>query len=650
MIIVLLADGFEEIEALLPVDMLRRAGRDVKTVGIKNKTVVGSHGITVIADAETSEIDLSMVDMAVFPGGMPGATNLDASPFSDEVIRAVVRNGGRLAAICAAPLVFGRRGLLDGKMATCFPGFEKELRGAIISTKAVVTDGMITTANGMPAAYKFAEELVRLTDKEKADEIKEKTEETEEEASPSPEMDEEAAEITATVTEALTSFNVKAKVSLLASGPRIYLFEITPAKGVKAQSIVRLFDDIKLFLGREGVRMLAPLPGKPAIGLEVPKGKASPVMLSELLCDKALMAASPTTVPIGRGVAGEPIFVDITKLPHLLIGGATGMGKGVLASSIIVSLAKRCDPSELKMILIDPKKVEYTSYSALPHLACPVIQTAGGAVAALKWAAEEMERRYDLLSSASVRRIDDYNARVREGEKGEILPKIVIIIDELSDLMLWARQEIEAPIMSIAQKARAAGIHIIIGTQRPTADVITGVIKANIPSRAACRVCSSVDSRTILEAVGAEKLLNSGDMLFLRPGAVVPERIQGAFISDRDILAAVDGLSEKLGAPSYLFTPTEAPVSTETFTEDGEEEEESIFRDECFIEALNVAVKNGKISTSLLQRKLSIGYSKAAKYIDYMEEIGFVSESCGSKPRDVLATEEQLREFLKEHE
>jgi len=646
MIIVLLADGFEEIEALMPVDLLRRAGHDVKTVGISSKTVTGSHGISVIADAEPSEIDLDKVKLAVFPGGMPGSLNLDASPYTDEVIRAVVKNGGRLAAICAAPLVFGRRGLLDGKSATCFEGFEKELRGAYISRKAVVTDGMITTANGMVSAYLFADELVRLmtpvsmpNDSVESTVIEEPVIE-----------DEEAARLAALIHDALDNFGIKARVKLNASGPRVYQFALYPAKGVKVNQITNLFNDIQLNLGVEGMRMEAPIPGKSAIGIEVPKSSPELTLLSELLSSPELEGKTPTTVPIGRSVTGEPVFADVARLPHLIVGGATGMGKGVLMNSMILSLAKRCDPSELKMILIDPKRVEYGIFSKLPHLFCHVIGDIAETVGALRWAVSEMERRYDLLERLEVRNLDAYNDKVKGAPAlGETLPRIVIFIDELNDVMLMARADVECLIMSIAQKARAAGIHLIIGTQRPTVDVLTGVIKANIPSRIACKVSSYVDSKTILEQAGAEKLLGRGDMLFMYAGSPRAARIQGAFISDADIKSAVDRLVSIHGEPTLTEIPAIQPRRESAFDEE-ESETGSILSDKLFLEAVYLSVRSGKISTSLIQRKLRIGYSRAAMFLDYMEEFGFISESNGSKPREVLITEEELKEYLKNHE
>ena len=648
MIIVLLADGFEEIEALTPVDMLRRAGHDVKTVGIQDRTVTGSHGISVIADAIPSEIDLSTVELAVFPGGMPGATNLDASPYTDEVIRAVVKNGGRLAAICAAPLVFGRRGLLHGRTATCFAGFEKELCGAIISKRAVVTDGMFTTANGMTAAYAFSEELVRLCEDDKKGAREEltlidpiKLSEVEDVTA-----DPDAIKLGSDILDTLANLGVKCKIQLLGCGPRFYQYAITPGKGVKVNNILNLFSDIQLCLGVEGMRMEAPIPGKTAIGLEIPKKKPEVVMLEKLWEEKELIDASNTTVPIGKAVDGTPVFADIKKLPHVIIGGATGMGKSVIAHGMITTLVKRSDPKELKLILIDPKRVEYSWYSKLPHLLCPVITDISKTVSALRWACDEMERRYALLSDAEARNIDAYNEKVKANEfNGSPLPRIIIFIDELSDLMMQARNDTENTILSISQKARAAGIHLVIGTQRPSVDVITGVIKANIPSRISCKVATYNDSRTLLEHAGAEKLLNNGDMLYIPAGAPKAIRVQGAYISDANAEKVALEASEKYGAPEFTEIP-DYPISPSRPQDFDDDEEDDILCDEQFLEAVYIAVKQGKVSTSLLQRKLSIGYARAATYIDYMEDLGFISESNGSKPRDVLITMDELNERL----
>lgn len=681
MIAVLLAEGFEEIEALAPVDVLRRASLDVKTVGISEKHVTGSHGITVTADLTADEVDIDGIDAVILPGGMPGALNLDASPFVDRVVSSVMKKGGRVAAICAAPLVLGRRGFLRGRLATCFPGFEGELVGASFCADNVVTDGNITTANGMTSALQFADELARLLS---APQVK-KSLQCEEKKAAEPQkatdygfadysgyktpsstllkryLPEDAAKraeeeknYTDAINEVFALFKVKASVTHIERGPRLTRYEIVPEKGVKVTSVTRLFNDIALSLGVEGMRMQAPIPGKSAIGIEIPNKTSEPVLLGDLMDDEEFSSGSSTLFALGKDVVGKPRYADITKLPHLIVAGATGMGKSVCINSILVSLLYKARPDELKLILIDPKKVEFSAFSGIPHLLLPVITDAKEAAGALTWAVEEMERRYDLMEALNVRKLDSYNERVRENpELGSLMPRIVIVIDELSDIMLTVKNPAEDLIMSLAQKARAAGIHLIIGTQRPTVDVLTGVIKANIPSRISFKLASHIDSRTVLDQTGAEKLLPMGDMLYTSVTEPKAVRIQGAFVSDGEVSSVIKFLKEQsLNAPysktilDEVNEKAKSIKSKQSRDESDEDGEDSYLNDEKFLCAVDISLDAGKISTSLLQRKLSIGYGKAAKFIDIMQELGIASEPCGQKPREVLITKDEWNATL----
>ncbi len=457
----------------------------------------------------------------------------------------------------------------------------------------------------------------------------------------------------------LNDFRVKASIKGVDRGPRITRYEIVPATGVKVSSIMNLQDDIQLRLAAEGIRMEAPIPGKSAIGFELPNRKPSTVRLRSLLeTEEFNSAKSKTFVCIGKDVAGCPVFGDIAKMPHMLIAGATGMGKSVCINSLMISMLYKAKPDEVKFIMIDPKKVEFTMYNGIPHLLIPVVADPKQAAGALMWAVEQMEKRYELIEKARVRNIEMYNEKVaNDPSLGEPLPKIVIVIDEFADLMLQVRDPVEGLVMSIAQKARAAGIHLVIGTQRPSVDVITGVIKANIPSRISCKVMSNTDSRTVLDQKGAEDLLDKGDMLFFPSGKPKPVRVQGAFVSDGEVEEIMEFIKSQGGDGNYDSEVMEEIArnaqkcnkkgSDDRDDNDGDgEDNQGFLNDQKFLDAVNVAVTTGKISTSLLQRKLSIGYGKAAKYVDIMEDMGIVSESNGQKARDVLMSRDEWHEKL----
>ena len=433
--------------------------------------------------------------------------------------------------------------------------------------------------------------------------------------------------------ETLHSFQVSAMVVDVTKGPSVTRFEVQPAPGVKVSKITSLADDIKLALAAKDIRIEAPIPGKHAIGIEVPNLKSKPVLLYDIIADKKFQDnPSPLTVALGLDIAGEAIVTDLKKMPHGLIAGATGSGKSVCINSIIVSLLYKAAPDEVKLMLIDPKMVELLPYNNLPHLIAPVITDVKKATAALIWAVNEMERRYELFSQNGVRDIQRYNA-VRAKE--ERLPYIVIIIDELADLMMVSAQDVEESICRIAQKARACGIHLLLATQRPSVDVITGLIKANIPTRIAFAVSSQADSRTILDMSGAERLLGKGDMLFHENGAPKPVRVQGTYISDEEIEAVVSFVKQQRDV-RYEIKTDDLVRAHDHFEQD----------DELFAEACYFVIEQGAASASLLQRRFRIGYNRAARLIDMMESYGIVSEASGSKPRNVLMTLEQFEQTV----
>lgn len=427
--------------------------------------------------------------------------------------------------------------------------------------------------------------------------------------------------------DAFYHFNVPAKVENVVVGPSVTRFELSVEKGVKVSRITNLQDDIKMALAAKDIRIEAPIPGTSLVGVEVPNVETRNVNLSEVLFSKKMkFAESKLTVALGARINNEPMIMDLAKMPHGLIAGATGSGKSVCINSILVSLLYRNNPNELKLLLIDPKMVELAPYNDLPHLIAPVITDVKAATESLKWVVEEMERRYKIFADIHVRNITAYNQKVSYVER---LPKIVIVIDELADLMMMSPQDVEHAIARIAQKARAAGIHMILATQRPSVNVITGLIKANVPTRIAFMVSSAVDSRTIIDSGGAEKLLGNGDMLYLGNGMNKPIRIQGNFVSDEEIDAVVQYVKTQ-GEPNYLFQEKELLKKVSETP-----------KDELFNEICDFMIDEGHISTSQIQRRFQIGYNRAARIIDQLEEMGYVSGQNGSKPRAVLITEKQ---------
>ncbi|MBA4494394.1 DNA translocase FtsK [Paenactinomyces guangxiensis] len=440
-----------------------------------------------------------------------------------------------------------------------------------------------------------------------------------------------------TLVRTLSSFGVQAKVTAIHRGPTVTRYEIQPEIGVKVSRIVNLADDIALALAAKDIRIEAPIPGKSAVGIEVPNAEIAMVGLRDVLeSTQYQQETSKLSIALGKDISGEPIVANLAKMPHLLVAGATGSGKSVCINGIISSLLYKARPDEVKLMMIDPKMVELNIYNGIPHLLAPVVTEPRKAAVALKKVVAEMEKRYELFAKNGARDIERYNQIVAEQKEGSLLPLpyIVVIVDELADLMMVAPSDVEDAICRLAQMARAAGIHLIIATQRPSVDVITGVIKANIPSRIAFAVSSQADSRTILDMGGADKLLGRGDMLYLPVGASKPVRIQGAFLSDEEVEAVV----------KFVKTQQEPEYNEEMIPSAGESPSMEDIHDELYPQAVQLVLEAKTASVSLIQRRLRVGYTRAARLIDLMESNGIVGPYEGSKPREVLITPEQFEE------
>ena len=438
----------------------------------------------------------------------------------------------------------------------------------------------------------------------------------------------------------LQSFNVDAKVVQVRRGPSVTRYELHPSPGVKVSKIVNLSDDLALSLATSSVRIEAPIPGKAAVGIEVPNREILPVFLREVIESHEFSEfGSNLSFALGKDITGKCVVTDIGKMPHLLVAGATGSGKSVCINTLITSLIYKSSPDDVKMILIDPKVVELSIYNGIPHLLIPVVTDPKKAASALYWAVNEMTQRYKTFAENNVRNIDGYNNLVRTKGIGEKMPKIVIIIDELADLMMVSPRDVEDSICRLSQMARAAGLHLVIATQRPSVDVITGVIKANIPSRISFAVSSQTDSRTILDMGGAEKLLGRGDMLFLPIGSNKPTRIQGAFITEEEVSAVVEFLKESFKT-NYNEEAIEEIEKLKPESNSVDEEEDVLLN-----EAIKIAVEYGQASASMLQRRLRIGFNRAARLIESMEIKGVVGPQEGSKPRQVLISKEDISDM-----
>ncbi|MGQ9922204.1 MAG: DNA translocase FtsK [Desulfobacca sp.] len=436
----------------------------------------------------------------------------------------------------------------------------------------------------------------------------------------------------------LMHFGVEGKVVAIRPGPVITMIEFEPALGVKISKVTGLADDLALALKALSIRIVAPVPGKAVIGIEVPNPKRQLVTLREVLAHEVYhKSPSRLTIALGKDITGQPVVADLAKMPHLLIAGATGTGKSVGLNSMIISILYKATPEEVRFLMVDPKRIELSTYEGIPHLLHPVVTNPKVATTALRWAVDEMERRYSLLSDLEVRNIENYNQKLIKEQKVysddeeepqlRLLPYIVIIIDELADLMLVSSRETEEYLIRLAQKSRAAGIHLILATQRPSVDVITGLIKANFPTRISFQVSSKVDSRTILDTVGAERLLGLGDMLFIPPGTSRLKRIHGAYISEEEVKRVVE----------YLKTQQEPVFEAGILAmqEEERQEEEMGDKDEKYAEAIEIVAETRQASISMLQRRLRIGYNRAARIIEMMEKEGLVGPSDGIKPREV---------------
>ena len=443
----------------------------------------------------------------------------------------------------------------------------------------------------------------------------------------------------------LHSFGVSAKVENVSVGPAITRYELKPAEGVRVSKIANLADDIALNLAAETLRIEAPIPGKQAVGIEVPNKEKQAVHLREVLeSENFLNSDSKLSVALGKDIAGQTVVADIAKMPHVLIAGSTGSGKSVCINTLITSIIFNAKPSEVKLVMVDPKVVELSVYNGIPHLLIPVVTDPRKAAGALAWAVQEMDNRYALFASKGVRDLNGYNKAVEKDGETTKIPQMVIIIDELADLMMVAAKEVEESICRLAQKARAAGMHLVIATQRPSVDVITGLIKANVPSRIAFAVSSQVDSRTILDSAGAEKLLGKGDMLFFPAGAPKPTRVQGAFVSDSEVEKIVDFVKSN-GTANYSEDILESIENNNKTDKELAEAAEDDDTDPLLMEAIDLVVETGTASTSFIQRKLKVGYARAGRIIDQMEERGVISGYQGSKPRQVLMGLEKLQEL-----
>lgn len=454
----------------------------------------------------------------------------------------------------------------------------------------------------------------------------------------------------------LQSFGVKARVTNVSCGPAVTRYEIQPEQGVKVSKIVGLSDDIKLNLAAADIRIEAPIPGKAAVGIELPNKESSAVMLRDLLEDKNFQDhKSRLAFAVGKDIGGQNVVTDIAKMPHLLIAGSTGSGKSVCINTIIMSILYKARPDQVKLIMVDPKVVELSVYNGIPHLLIPVVTDPKKAAGALNWAVAEMDARYQKFAAVGVRGIEGYNEKVDaleglEGEKPEKLPQIVIIVDELADLMMVASGDVEAAIVRLSQLARAAGIHLIIATQRPSVNVITGLIKANMPSRIAFAVSSSVDSRTILDMGGAEKLLGKGDMLFFPQGYQKPVRVQCAFVSDKEVSNVVEFLASRNEGNIYSSDIEEKIQSvTQSGSSSAGSESEGPERDAKFEEAAKFIIEKDKASIGMLQRVFKIGFNRAARIMDQLAEAGVVGEEEGTKPRKVLMSMEEFEQYIEEY-
>ena len=461
--------------------------------------------------------------------------------------------------------------------------------------------------------------------------------------------DDELRKTASKLQDTLKSFNVNVRMGAVTCGPTVTRYEILPEQGVRVNKITNLADDLKLSLAAASIRIEAPIPGKAAVGIEVPNPVPSSVYFRELLeGDAFTKAKSALTFAVGKDIGGKLIMADIGKMPHLLIAGATGSGKSVCINTLIMSILYKADPKDVKLIMIDPKVVELSVYNGIPHLFCPVVTDPKEAAAALNWAVREMMDRYNKFKELGVRNISGYNEKIQTVENAEAagyarMPYLVVIVDEFADLMMVASKEVEDAVCRLAQLARAAGIHLVLATQRPSVNVITGVIKANIPSRIAFSVSSAIDSRTILDKGGAEKLLGKGDMLFFPSGYSEPVRVQGAFVSDKEVSDVVEFLRSSNEVPEYDHSVTQIVDEPK---EEQQEKKPQDDRDDYFADAGRFVIESDRAAAGQLQRKFSIGFNRAGRIIDQLNKAGVVGPAEGTKPRKILMTMEEFEQML----
>ena len=553
MIIVLLAEGFEEIEALTPVDILRRCGLDVRTVGVTGMSVKGSHGISVDCDMTPEEVPLSEVSMAIFPGGMPGALNLDAAPFTDRVIEAVTGNGGRLAAICAAPLVFGRRGLLLGKRATCYPGFEKELTGATVSEAGVVTDGNITTAKGMGVSLDFSLELARLLcGEKKAEELSSGVMQNAPKDVP-PESDEDrdkrAIEEVSAVADGIVSYydtvGISLSVESISRGHAVTSYVLKLENEKDGQYLSLHESDISNMLDSRSVRFTENAEGAQVIEVENLL-RDEPRLSSILESFEFENAPRETTFVIGASIARDPIFADISRSGNIFVAGGVGGGVTNFISSIALSLAYKADPENLKLLLLDPRGGELSALATLPHLYSPIVEDGEETIHALEKVSDLIDERYALMEKLGVRNIDDYNRAVyADASLGEKMPRLVIISDEYSNLIEGSRDRIEGLLQGIMQKSRAAGIYTVLSTSRISVGTPRSAILGLVGSTACLKISDGGYSMRLLGSRDAEKLCARGDMLYRAMGAVRPLRVKAPYLTDSEAEKICDVISKK---------------------------------------------------------------------------------------------------------
>ena len=457
----------------------------------------------------------------------------------------------------------------------------------------------------------------------------------------------ELANRSETLVDTLRSFGVQTRIVDIHRGPSVTRYELQPAAGVKVSKITGLADDIALNLAAEGIRIEAPIPGKAAVGIEIANEKRDSVSIRELIDSNEFKnSKGKLSFAVGKDIEGNIVMGDISKMPHMLVAGTTGAGKSVFTNSIIMNILYKASPEEVKLILIDPKQVEFPIYNGIPHLLIPVVTDARKAAGALGWAVSEMLKRYKKFADNGVRDLEDFNEYVKDKEDLEPMPQIVVVIDELADLMMAAPKEVEVSICRIAQLARAAGMHLIIATQSPRVDVVTGLIKANIPSRVALKVSNNTDSRVILDEGGAEKLLGKGDLLYKPVGLGKPMRIQGSFVPTSEVRAVVNFLKNQSKAEysDTIIEEIDSHVPQQKGEKKGGSDINSENMDDKLEEAIKVIVENQTASTSFLQRKLSLGYARAARIMDELEQMGVIGPAQGAKPREILMSKEQWLE------